>query len=253
MTSVVRKLNFTDRVKIPKSSVRFDVRRDSGGVLAFDARLGLDDIDAPPHARVYVEAWYRTSYMRFDCGTIAQLAIPSDRRLQEIESRNVVRFRVKVVDNSANEHRIVAVADDILAVARSGAEAGRISLLPVEFNDLGDEIWRLQYEITGPVLELNNRIAGIEQTARHDTHFFALVYPAVVREILTRILLIDQQPPAEDDEWWGLWLRWAAEMSDSPLPSETDDYEAWIGEVVAAFCGRHDLVRRMSPAEEPDA
>jgi len=252
MSSVVRKLNFTERAKIPKSSVRFEVRRGEDGVLCFDAEMALGDIDLPPHARVYIEAWYRTSYMRFDCGTAGALSIPRDRRLTEIDSRDVVRFRVKVVDNSAGEHRIVAVADDILAVARSGSEAQRVSLLPVSFEDLGDEVWRLHYELTGPVLELNNRIAGIEQTAKHDARFFALVYPAVVREILTRILIIEQHPAAEDDEWWSLWLRWAAELTGTPVPPESDEHESWIAEAVAAFCGRHDVVRRMAP-EDGDA
>lgn len=247
--SVLRKLNFTDRVKIPKSNVQITLQREADGVLFFNPRLTLADVAVSGGARVYVEAYYRTSYMRFDCGTVASLAIPVDRRLTEIESENAVRFRVKVVDHSVERHRIVAVADDILAVAKGETSSGRVSLLPVNFDDLGEQVWRIHFESTGPVLELNNRIAGIEQMAKLDPRFFALVYPAAVGEILTYILLVESHDLADEaDEWWGLWLRWADGLTESPLTDDRDNRAAWIQEVVAAFCEVHGAAAGMAEA-----
>lgn len=249
---MLRKLNFTERAKIPRAAVHIALRRESDGVLAFDPALDLSTVAAPKESRVYIEAHYRTSYMRFDCGTLGDLVFPDNRRLFEIDSSSVVRFRVKVVDNTTNERRIVAAADDITVSAESAGGGATISLLPVDFRDLGDVAWRVQFEASGPVLELNNRIDGIERLARNDAAFFALVYPAAVREILTRILIVDEYEPADDaDEWWSLWMRWARDLTDAPPPDgDDDDRAAWIAEVVAGFCARHRLVEKMHPRED---
>ena len=243
---MLRKLNFTERTKIPRSAIRITLRRESDGVLAFDPVLDLSSVSAPAASRVYIEAHYRTSYMRFDFGTLGDLTPPADRRLSEIDSGSVVRFRVKVVDNAANTHRIVAAADDITVSASASEGGARVPLLEVNFRDLGDLPWRVELEANGPVLELNNRVEGIERMARHDAAFFALVYPAAVREILTNILVIEQYEIAEEaDEWWSLWMRWAREMTDAPLPQQLEDRRAWIDDVAAAFCGRHRVLEKL--------
>jgi len=238
---MLRKLNFTERAKIPRGQVRFLLHRDDDGVLVFEPQLSFEGVDVVPTARVFVEAYYRTSFMRFDCGSVASFTPPADRRLTEIDGTNVLRFRVKVVD----DHRIVAVADDIVVSAEKPETSGRMPLLPVNFSDdLGQQAWQVVFESSGPVLALNNRIEGIRDLAKNDAAFFALVYPAAVREILTRILLVDAQDAHEQgDEWWHLWLRWAARFTTT-LPDDSDDAPFWIDEVVSAFCSSQKLVDR---------
>lgn len=238
---MLRKLNFTERVKVPRSSVRVTLRRDQDGVLVFDPQLSFDGVSVIPTARVFVEAYYRTSFMRFDCGSVASFTPPADRRLTDIDGTSVVRFRVKLVD----EHRIVAVADDIVVSEEKPETAGRMALLPVNFSDdLGQEAWQVVFESSGPVLALNNRVNGIRDLAKNDAAFFALVYPAAVRQILTQILLVDQQDAHDEgEEWWHLWLRWAARYTIT-LPAGVDEAPFWIDEVVAAFCNAQKLVDR---------
>jgi hypothetical protein len=242
---MLRKLNFTERVKIPRSDVRVTLRRDADGVLVFDPQLSFDTVDVVPTARVFIEAYYRTSFMRFDCGSVEAFAPPADRRLTEIDGTSVVRFRVKLVDNRANDHRIVAVADDIVVSEEKRTPTGRVPLLPVNFTDsLGQQAWRIAFEPNGPVLELNNRIDAVKDLARNDAAFFALVYPAAVRQVFVQILLVDQQEAHhEGDEWWNLWLRWAARYSAS-LPNGPDDAPFWIDDVVSAFCSEQKLIDR---------
>jgi hypothetical protein len=239
---MLRKLNFTERTKIPRAAVQIALRRENDGVLAFDPVLDLSAVSAPATARVYIEAHYRASYMRFDCGRIDDIALPENRRLADIDSDSVVRFRVKVVDG----HRIIAAADDITVSASPSDNGSRVSLLPVNFRDLADVPWRVEIEAAGPVLELNNRVDGIERLARHDPAFFALVYPAAVREVLTHILVIEDYEPAEEaDEWWSLWMRWARELIDAAVPEDRDERGAWIDDVVTAFCARHRVLEKM--------
>ena len=45
--------------------------RDSDGMLSFDAKLDLTGYDLPDDARVFVEAYRQTSFMRFPHGTVA--------------------------------------------------------------------------------------------------------------------------------------------------------------------------------------
>jgi hypothetical protein len=249
---MLRKLNFTERTKIPRTAVRIALRRDSDGGLVFDPMLDLGSLDLPSDARVYIEAHYRTSYMRFDCGTAGDVTIPRDRRLAEIDSSSVVRFRVKVVDQAGAGRRILAAADDITVSLESHEGGARVALLPVNFRDLGDVPWRVELEGSGPVLELNNRIDGIERMARNDPRFFALVYPAAVRTILTEILFVERFEAGDDpDEWWNLWLLWARDLAGLP-PGEDEDRRAWVDDVVSAFCARHRAVDRMRPSEEPE-
>jgi hypothetical protein len=256
---MLRKLNFTERAKIPRAAVRIELRRENDGILAFDPKIDLVGVAAPKDARVYIEAQYRTSYMRFDCGPAGALSIPENRRLTEIDSDRIVRFRVKVVDQTGGARRIVASSNDITVSCDSGGAGARLPLLPVNFDDLGDQVWRIHFEADQPILELNNRVGSIERLARHDPGFFALVYPAAVREVLTRFLLVDRlQEHDENDEnddagaWPELWIRWAREMIDDPVPSDVDDRRAWIDQVVVAFCGLHRVADKMKMmAEEP--
>ena len=242
---MLRKLNFTERAKIPRSHVRVSLRRGDDGVLLFDPQLSFESVAVVPTARVFIEAWYRTSFMRFDCGSVEAFAPPTDRRLTDIDGTSVVRFRVKVVDNAANDHRIVAVADDIVVSEEKPETGGRMPLLPVKFTDaLGQQAWRIAFEPNGPVLELNNRIDAVKDVARNDAMFFALVYPAAVRQVLTQVLLVEGHDAHEEgDEWWSLWLRWAERYS-SPLPRDEDEAPIWIDDVVAAFCNSQRLIER---------
>ncbi len=247
---MLRKLNFTERAKIPRSSVRVQLRRDEDGVLVFDPQLSFDGVPVVPNARVFVEAYYRNSFMRFDCGSVDSFVPPRDRRLTEIDGTSIVRFRVKVVD----DHRIVAVADDIVVSEEKPETTGRMPLLPVNFSDdLEQEAWRVVFESSGPVLALNNRIDGIKDVAKHDAAFFALVYPAAVREILTKILLVEQHDAHEQgDEWWHLWLRWASRFA-ATLPGDADEAPFWIDDVVTAFCNEQQVVDRWRAARAEGA
>ncbi len=246
---MIRKFNYTQRKKIPRNRVRIQLSR-TRDQLAFDLSLNLDGLELPSEARVYLEAWYRTSYMRFACGNVGNPAIPEDRRLTEIDSRNVVHFRLKVVDESDRHHRIVGVADGIRITDGDPSRGASIPLLPVSFSEgLGEMLWNVQFESDGPLLELNQRLESIEQISKLDPLFLAAVYPAAVREIFTEMLLVEEVDPHEEGEdWWHLWLRWAHGLTTEPVPEREADpglKRMWIEQLAREFAARHALLDRM--------
>lgn len=248
---MLRKLNFTERIRLPRRAVEITLRRE-GNELAFDAVLAIDDRRLPLDARVFVQAHYRQSFMRFDFGTVGVVTPPEDRRLTAIDSDNVASFVVKVVGAGG---RILAQSRSLTLSERRDGAAGRESLLPVDFRDLDEEVWRVWIdETSGPVLCLNSSIDGIDRLARDDASFFGLVYPAAVREVLTHALLAGEPPEDEPDDWRALWIRWAEELSGTPLPSDDDPLARrdWVDDVSAAFARRHRVVSRLtSSSGEP--
>ena len=244
---MLRKLNFTERIRIKPNAVHLALRRE-GGVLAFDAMISLDALAVPPDAKVYLDAYYRASSMRFDYGSVGHLRPPEDRRLTAIDSGNVVRFVLKIVGSRTDHGRILA-ASRVVTVSERDGPGRRVSLLPVNFRDLGEEVWALDFDgASGPVLELNSRIDGIQRMATADPKFFALVYPAAIRQILGEILFVERIDPSEDgDEWSTLWIRWGARLAGPPPADADDDFmkREWVDEVARAFCAERSVVERL--------
>ena len=80
---MIRKFNYTGRKKIKRSNVQIDLLRNRNGHRQFNIALQLDELALPGNAHVYVEAYHRSGYQRFDFGTIANRIIPSDRTLRK--------------------------------------------------------------------------------------------------------------------------------------------------------------------------
>lgn len=246
---MLRSYNFTGRKPIDPSRVSI-VLSDRDGGRAVDATVRLDGMRLPSDARVYVEAFYKASYMRFDGGSVDRPAAIRTQPLTDIESGGRVNFRVKVVDESGEFGRILADADNLTPLEGGEAPSNRKALLPVQPADLGEVIWKLGSEPGGFVLYVNNRIPNVREVLRTDAVFFSLVYPAAVREILTRILFVEEHFDANDDsdDWRSLWLRFARDLGAGgpPRPDEDADpaeqrleHLSWIDAAVEVFCASH--------------
>jgi len=256
-----RTFNYTDRRRIKASSVAVAVS-DRAGEQVIDADLDLSLYRLPSNARVYLEAYYRTSFMRFDCGTVATLAPPAGEPLSEIPGQGTLRFRVKVVDESGAHGRIIALADGLAEIKNgpSPDQGGqhREPLLPVRSVDLGEEVWRLLVDDPEPVLEVNDRIENAREMLRSDTRFSSLVFPEVVRRVLMELLLIrrrDLTTPDDLERWERSWIRFIEGFQTTEPPRWTDNPDAiadcmrWIDETVQQFCSRRRTLTRFT--EEP--
>lgn len=243
---MIKRVNSTGRRRISREHIGIEVH--DGQPRTFDATIDLADFDAPPDAVVVLEATCAGSntIRRFEWGTVAQLSAPADRRLRDLSGENVF-FSLKVIDRTERFGRILGLAENIRPVKAGPRTAtGRRGILPVEQVDLGDELWRLDVRTEGVFLLVNKRVPGLADRFRFDPSLFPLIYPAVVRDVLTKAF--DELLPEEEDDsdrWPILWLQFGhrihPEQSDPRQVEGDEDQEQWIEEVVAEFCREHGL------------
>ena len=245
---MLRTLNYTGRHRITLDRISIDLREPEPGPYRCDVDLDLSDLPVDPECRVYIEAYYRSSaYQRLDAGTAAEPRPPSGALLDAIPTVKNVLFRVKIVDESDAAHgRIVAVADRVRPNRIDGEETSRrLSILWFEPDDLGDEMWRVSFEDEMPVLLVNNSgpllTEEIKAVVESDPAFRSLVMPAAARVVLQQLMLVERIAfdPA-DEEWSGLWYRFARDLVDEDPPDPTDEDTMdervkWIDAVVAEF------------------
>jgi hypothetical protein len=248
---LIKRLNYTGRRRIRREDVAIQVRGDGAGEPTFNAVLSVGRYRLPASARVFVEAYRQTSWQRFDFGTVGELRQPEDRRLSAFGSVEGVFFRIKIVeaaepgDDRHPPARILRHADRIRP--RTPDEAQRKSLLPLDPGDFRDEVWRLEFDETGPpVLKVSRHLVPDWHSLPRTMEFLTLALPDVFRSILIRILLIDEHTDLEDmSDWRTQWLRFTLGLPGVSDPPPADgDTEQWIDEAVGAFSRHTQIARR---------
>ena len=241
----VRTLNYTHRKRIRRSDALISIRVEKGSAW-FDPILNLADYKLPADARVFVEAYRKALYMRFDLGQVGAMRIPEDRRLDAFDSPEGVLFRVKVVTASDPHGLLLAEADRIRPRRSENVEEDKVPLLPVVPDDnLGDEIWRLDFGGQETHLLVNASLGDWKSIVRDDA-FVALVFPAAIRQVFRRIAMEDEEWPDPEprDDWRSRWMCLAVNLpgvGDPPSERDQDDIDEWIDSVAGAFCRRFGI------------
>ena len=252
-----RRFNYTGRQKIKHSEARIAIVQPDEGPASFDAALNLGRLKLPAAAPIWIEAYYRTQFMRFPFGTVGRSVPPTDRRLRDFPNTEAIHFRVKVVDPN-EPRRLLAEADQIPAANPDDVLDQRICLLHIKPDDLGQEVWQLQLSEGMPMLLYNNTLPGAKELVRSDPRFHALVYPMIVRQVLQEILIdlrYGERDDLDQEDWRNQWLNFAALHGLDAPPDEEGDQETtqrkqWIEQAVQAFCKRSDCLKRFSEPPE---
>jgi hypothetical protein len=249
MSSAKRRINSTGRKKISQDKI--DLRLLAvvpGEPMRAKLSLDLDSLGLPASASVSVEAYHRSTAMRFDCGTIGSKKIPETLILNDLDQAGGILFRVKIVDCEAHQGKILASADRVRP-SIEGEHIGRRSIFPVEYRDLGQEVWRVVIDDdAGPSLLLNSRIP----TLMHRLHENPLVAGAILPAAFRIVLLHIASNPSEDDEdgvgWKADWKRFCSEglnVDDEPDELEDDDArDQWVADAVRRYCETRTFVER---------
>jgi hypothetical protein len=240
-----RTFNYTGRRNMLRKDISVTVRPDGNG-WAFDADLRLASYKFPHNGEVWVEAHRQNLWMQWSWGTISGIRVPVDRRLAEFDVPDGVLFRVRVVQPPGVEHhKLLGEVDYIQPVKAGEADDRRRHLLVPVPDALDQQLWKLDFEHEPPQLLVNRDAKPSWKEMARSPYFIALVYPEVLRRILTRVLVDDTW--SEDDEeggWQSDWVRFARNLgglAPVPTPDLKTDRENWIEEAVAAFARRMQL------------
>jgi hypothetical protein len=252
---MIRRFNYTGRQSILKSDAVIRLRQPpNGSAAAFDADLRLLEYGLPSDGRIMIEAYRQVALMEFPWGTVGHLAPPADRLLTEFDSPEHVFFRVCVISDRPPGGRLLAEADRIRGVATEESDKKTTPLLPVLYRDLGQELWRVEFT-DRPRLLINKDAPDAHRLAV-SPEFAALAYPSVLRQVLTRIALVEDEPDLDDvQDWKTLWLRFARQIpgaTEIPLDREDNpELLRWIEEIADAFARQRRLLERLVQDADP--
>ena len=239
---MLRRFNYTGRKRILKQHIELSLKEDEDKNTYFDLELDLESYNFMPKAIVRVEAWRTNSVQRWYLGEVKNLRPLSqqERTLKDVPS--TCQFKILVIDPN-NSGLLYGKSKEIRPLSTGSMN----SLLPVELSeDLGQEIWKLDFEYEDQVvLLLNKSIPDIGQIISGDPTFRSLVMPEIFRSILKHAIFIDEASFSEhEDERWSEWITLARYYLGSKTvtnvqamtPEEKrEEAHKWIDDVIQAF------------------
>ena len=253
MSSTKRRINSTGRRRISRECVKIDMLEClPDEPLKAKASLQLHKFDFQGTASVVIEAYHRSSGMRFDCGTIEALKVPEILVLSEVDRSGSVLFRLKVVDNDEEPGRLLGSAEGIRPRSEEDKEGneGRRSILPVRSIDLRHDVWKVEIEYgDGPKLILNTRIPDFRYKFYESGMMQGIILPAALRFILQE-LVRSYEVSDDDDEfdWKEDWMTYCQDelqvTGDLQEISEAGKKD-WIDDVVMRFCEKFRFVEKV--------
>ncbi len=251
---MIRRYNYTQRSKIPKSAISVRVYPNKEGMQTFDAQIDLTEQAFPEGSEIFLEAYYRNAMMRFKVGTFNtnQPIYWASGTLSDLQDPQV-NFRIKVVDKQQHIGRLIGIADRVQLFNEMPQQVERIGLLPVRFKNLGEQVWLLEIpdDGTDPELCINDSLQlediPLSELVRGDPLFLTIVFPQVVRSLLEHLVSEDDYHDDDPESWQNKWVRFAAQSLSVGRPPESDDEQEqalWIDDAVRAFCKNNNIKGR---------
>ncbi len=167
-----------------------------------------------------------------------------------------VTFNVLVLDSTTA--RKLGIATTVRPIIDGDKADDSIPLLPVDASArVAPLIWEIDYSdhdqeghTDAPVLKVDS------EAAKHSAAFFmqdaavrAMVLPAAMREVLTRVLLVDRSEyEADSRSWRSSWIRFASRLAgeeppDPDEPNALEEASMWIGKATRALAENAALLQ----------
>lgn len=239
----VSRLNFTGRKTLHRKHMQFFTYSYPDNRILFDAVLDFSAYDLPLNSSVIIEAYRQTTLKRFEPGNLHSVQISYEDDISDFVRAEGVKFRVKVVSDE-EQGLLLAQADAISSIVRESEDSTSSSLLKVrQSSDLGQEVYRLQFE-NEPVLLVNSDLGNYQELVL-SKQFTSLVFTSVFRQILIHVLIIVKYDDTDSDDWEAKWLRYAVSLTGMEIPEDTDEDTRmrWIEEAVSSFARKFALAK----------
>lgn len=236
----MKTFNYTGRKKIERKDIGIETFFENGKICFRLFDLKLEEYDFPKNSKLFLEAYKRTTMMSFSLGTIENpIHVPDNNDLSEFHDPSDILFRIKVIEQD-DSALLLGRGEEIRARVEDRNEEGAgTSLLPIMSEDLGEEVWKLDFT-DKPVLLINNKLSKGEA---HGDIFVSVVLPQAFQQILMYLFFVDQSEynsDYADDSWQYLWYTFARKLVDDTLPpapenNNSEEIMEWIGSAVASF------------------
>jgi len=243
---MIRRYNYTGRRKLLSKKIRIAESIQNGNK-SFELKGDLKEMGFPDDAKIYVEPYFKSSFIRYDFGSIARFQHPDNTNVSELPTTDLLHYRIKIVDTTNKLGLILGFAD-IQGELANNETGGRQAILPVDFVDLGKRIWTLDFRITGPVLEINSLIDNIREKVKSDDIFFSLVYPEIIKRVALEVTRTDGFYEDDLTGWQAEWMRFFTNvlLQTQVLSSDASDdvVDDWCNDIADAFARKYHVFQR---------
>ena len=240
----MRKFNYTNRQRIDRSEYILSITHGTDQNNSyFDFEINKSMADSfNPESKLVIEAYYRTTYMRFEYGTIGTIKVPPQRYLTAFSDPNLIRFRVKVINQNG---MIEGLANLVKPDSDDDKnEKHKESILDVANQNLDGAIWEMEFnDDLNPIILIDSDLDKL--LLNYDVELKASIVPHAFQQILTEIIFFssddfDFTTDNLDNDWRSRWWLYCEDLDRKLTSEELDEMDEvekkdWIDETVACF------------------
>jgi len=244
----MRKYNFTGRKRINKEDFMLSIHsvKDSNNTyFEFEINESFTG-QFNPKSNLVLEAYYRSSFMRFDYGNIDKIKPAKDTYLTAFTDPEFIQFRVKIISDFG---MIEALADQVKPDSDKEKSYSQ-GILAVANRDLEGLIWKMEFDEdddnNNPVLQIDTEID--KSRLNHNIQLKTTILPRAFHAILSEILFFskgdfDFTTDDKDSNWRSRWWLFCEQLdrnlnSDEVSDMTDEEKKEWIDITVACF-SRH--------------
>ena len=238
----MRKFNYTGRKRVNRADYILSITPGTDQKNSyFDFEINKSMADSfNPESKLVIEAYYRTTYMRFEHGTIGTIKVPPQRYLTAFSDPNLIKFRVKVISQNG---MIEGLADKVKPDSDDD-ETHKESIIKVANRNLDGAIWQMEFsEDDNPIILIDSDID--KNHLNHNTELKVSIIPHAFQQILTEIIFFshddfDYTTEDLDNDWRARWWLFCESLnrkltSEEIKDMDDDEMKDWIDETVACF------------------
>ncbi len=247
---MIRRYNYTGRKKLSEIRINEWAKK---GTKYFEVICDLRNSGFPDDAKIFVEPYFKSSFLRFDFGTIARFQPPANTDISNLPTTDQLWYRVKIVDENA-KHGLILGTADIQGIPVDSPHSGKQSILPVDFTELGNRIWTLEFRSDRPTLAINSLLNefGIREKVKQ-ADFFTLVYPEVIKMIALKLTGEAGFYDEDLSGWQAEWMRYFKEVlqqTQMPVQDDEKSVEEWANDMSEAFARKSQVINLYKTANK---
>jgi hypothetical protein len=212
--------------------------------------LSVPDVAAfrgfSPEARIRLRLNENKFSEVLDFGTVGKISATADMKNSSFSSPSC---QLRIVTAAGEKKGLLLGSTDswTLRTDSDKGESGEDGILLFQPKDIAPRTWKLEIrDSEPPIVYIDKTIPDPRTWVRSDPVFVSTVFPAIIQQVFSAILLY---PAPQEVDWMQDWLRWSDILvPGATIPAAADDQdikEEWIDRLLDSFCLKHRLLDRL--------